>query len=209
MECDSLQLHGTQKKFNLIKEKKENIMSNKPAAKPKPSHLDKSRCQFTTADNRQCRMLRFPGHKTLCALHAQQDLQLRGAETASESLLNPLDDFRTVATVNQSLGRLYTLLARNRIPVRNAATLAYISQLLLQSLEPLRFESYRALGDNGPGQIYGSARRVHTEANFQLEERCEKFLGEQTEVEEEEEEENEDASTDEQQPSEEAVEVQS
>lgn len=161
-------------------------MSNKLAVKPKPSHLDKSRCQFTTTDNRQCRMLRFPTHKTLCALHAQQDLQLRGAESAADSLLNPLDDFRTVASVNQSLGRLYTLLARNRIPVRNAAALAYISQLLLQSLEPLRCEAYRAQGDEGTGQIYGSVRVVHTEANFQLRERCKEFYAEQIEEEGEE-----------------------
>jgi len=195
-------------------------MSNKPAVKPKPSKTDKSRCQFTTADHRQCRMLRFPGHKTLCALHAQQDLQLRGAETASESLLSPLDDFRSAATVNQSLGRLYTLLARNRIPVRNAATLAYISQLLLQTLDPLRYEAYRAQGDEGPGQVFRSARRIHEEVNDQVDARYEELMGEQNNEDAEEEEDDneeeekdqedqtEEGSATEDQPAEESAEVQ-
>lgn len=143
-------------------------MSPKSAPNQKPTGLDKSRCRFTTTDNRRCRMLRTPGHRTLCALHAQQDLQFRGAETAARQLLDPRDDFRTVATINRALGRLYTLLAHNRIPVRNAATLAYISQLLLQTLDPLRIEMRRALDGEEYCQFNISVKRVQEEANGQL-----------------------------------------
>jgi len=86
--------------------------------------------------------------------------------------------------------------------------------LLLQSLDPLRCEAYRAQGDYGPSQIYGSADRVHTEANFQLKERCKEFLAEQDEEEEEEEQEEEQEgltegdTTNEDQPAEESAEVQ-
>ena len=98
----------------------------------------------------------------------------------------------------------------NRIPVRNAATLAYISQLLLQSLEPLRCEAYRAQGDSGPGQIFLSARRVHAEANFQLQEQYEEFYGEQDEEEEEEEreEQTEEDTTNDDRSAEQSAEVQ-
>lgn len=56
-------------------------------------------------------------------------------------LLGPVSDFQTAAAVNHVLGRLLVLLAANRIPPRNAGTIAYVCQLMLQSLPGVRTES--------------------------------------------------------------------
>ncbi len=49
-------------------------------------------------------------------------------------------NFLTATDINFVLGKLFTALAQNRIPPRNAATLAYIGQLLLHSLHDVKTE---------------------------------------------------------------------
>ncbi len=46
----------------------------------------------------------------------------------------------TAADVNHLLGKLYTFVAQNRVWSRNAATLAYIGQLLLTSVGGIKSE---------------------------------------------------------------------
>jgi hypothetical protein len=58
----------------------------------------------------------------------------------AKELLGPLDDFHTAAGINHALGRLFVLLAANRLPARNAGTLAYVCQLMLQSLPGVKDE---------------------------------------------------------------------
>lgn len=91
-----------------------------------------------------------PNHTSLCAHHALQDLQLHNSKLVTEEILGPLGDFRSAFAINRALGKLFTVTAENRIPVRNAAVLAYISQLLLQTLHPLRSE---ALETGGQGRM--------------------------------------------------------
>jgi hypothetical protein len=62
-------------------------------------------------------------------------------KAVAEELVGPLADFRSAYAINRSLGKLYAIAAENRIPPRNAAILAYIGQLLLQTLTPLRQEA--------------------------------------------------------------------
>lgn len=116
----------------------------------KPSINEETRCTHCTNDGRLCRMPFAPNHKTLCAHHALQDLQLHNSKLVTEEILGPLGDFRSAFAINRALGKLFTVTAENRIPVRNAAVLAYISQLLLQTLHPLRGE---ALETGGQGRM--------------------------------------------------------
>ena len=51
------------------------------------------------------------------------------------------------------MGKLFALLAKNRIPVRNAAVLAYIGQLLLHSLSGVKNETMRSRGPDAWQQI--------------------------------------------------------
>lgn len=104
---------------------------------PSDSHL----CQFPFADGRKCRMLRQQDHPTLCLFHARQEEQLLESQRLGAELSASLTgNFLTATDINFVLGKLFTALAQNRIPPRNAATLAYIGQLLLHSLRNVKDE---------------------------------------------------------------------
>ena len=99
------------------------------------------RCQFTFADGRCCRMPRHADHSSLCLFHAREELQLREAQRLGAEISASLNgDFLTATDINHVLGKLFTALAQNRVSSRNAATLAYIGQLLLQSLPNVKKE---------------------------------------------------------------------
>jgi len=100
-----------------------------------------NRCQHTSANGRRCRMLRMEDHPSLCLEHRRQQLQPHtDPQTVAAELLGSIEDFKTATAVNQALGRLFALAAANRIPPRNAAILAYICQLLLNTLPAVERE---------------------------------------------------------------------
>ena len=116
--------------------------------------LADKRCQYTTSDGRRCRTARLPD-SSLCLLHRQRQpaapakSAVEGAgdpDSIGPELLGPFEELKTATAVNHVLGKLFALLARNRIPVRNAAVLAYIGQLLLNSLPGVRRETALAQG---------------------------------------------------------------
>ncbi len=49
-------------------------------------------------------------------------------------------DFLTATDINYALGKVFTAVAQNRIPVRTAHTLAYLGQLMLCSLPAVKKE---------------------------------------------------------------------
>lgn len=85
--------------------------------------------------------------ETLCVHHAQR--QNQGASEAAQELLAAGTDFGDAASVNRFLGALVRQVTMKRIPRRDAITLAYLCQLLLNSLsaigreEALRLEESR------------------------------------------------------------------
>ena len=94
-----------------------------------------NRCQFETSDGRRCRMLRHNGHPTLCLFHARDEMQLLESQRLGSEIASSISgDFMTATNINFVLGKLFTALAQNRIPPRNAAVLAYIGQLMRHSL---------------------------------------------------------------------------
>jgi hypothetical protein len=100
-----------------------------------------NRCQFETSDGRRCRMLRRNGHPTLCLFHARDEMQLLESQRlGSEIAASISGDFMTATDINFVLGKLFTALAQNRIPPRNAAILAYIGQLMLHSVPGVQKE---------------------------------------------------------------------
>jgi len=92
-------------------------------------------------------MPRSPGHLTLCLFHARAEHELLAADEAARRLVSISGEFKTASDVNRVLGQLFSLVAQNRIPHREAVSLAYIAQLLLQSLPHVRNEIERAHGD--------------------------------------------------------------
>jgi hypothetical protein len=105
-------------------------------------------CEYQNARGQRCHMLIDQNHRPatgatypkVCAYHADR---LRAAahavdpEALAADLLGDIQDFSTPASVNLFLGNLVKQLARKRIARRDAIALAYISQLLLNSLPPL------------------------------------------------------------------------
>src|SRR5712664_95933 len=105
-------------------------------------------CQHISPKGNRCHMLidehRRPANgavrPTLCAYHADRlraTVPAVDPEALASDLLGDIDDFSTAGSVNLFLGNLVKQLARKRIARRDAVALAYISQLLLNSLPAL------------------------------------------------------------------------
>jgi hypothetical protein len=81
--------------------------------------------------------------KNFCSEHARQEENLQQTpdpETLAAELLGDIVNFTTADSVNLFLGNLVKQLARKRIARRDAIALAYLCQLLINSLPPLRKE---------------------------------------------------------------------
>jgi hypothetical protein len=114
--------------------------------KPKQSRsrvatMESSLCQFSFADGRTCRMFRQQGHPSLCIFHARAERQIAESDSLGSELADSLTGRLMTATdINFVLSKLYKAIAQNRIPPRNAANLAFVGKLLLQSLDKLKSE---------------------------------------------------------------------
>ncbi len=101
-------------------------------------------CQFPFADGRQCRMLRHASHPFLCLFHAREEQQLLELDGIGDELASLSGDFKTVTDIQHVVGKLFKLVAANRIPVRHARLLAYLAQLLLHGQSGVRHETIYA-----------------------------------------------------------------
>lgn len=138
-------------------------MPTKPSAKPNTSITIDPRCQYVAASGRRCKSpaardtTRASGFSAFCLPHSQMEQQYLDAKSVSNELLGPVFDFRTDLAVNEVLGRLFILVAENRIPLRNATALAYICQLILASHTGLRYELNMRSGESGERFIINAA----------------------------------------------------
>jgi hypothetical protein len=122
---------------------------------PKPSTAASTtidhHCQHISPKGNRCHMLIDNHHRpangsnrpALCAYHADRlkaSVPVVDPEVLAADLLGEIDDFSTAGSVNLFLGNLVKQLARKRIARRDAIALAYISQLLLNSLPALERE---------------------------------------------------------------------
>ncbi len=102
---------------------------------PVPLH-----CQHRTPSGRRCRMPVSDPDSGLCFRHAaDRQKELDQADLAS-ALIGDIQEFRSAADINHSLGELYKLQARNKITPRRAAVLAYTCNLLLRTLPAINHE---------------------------------------------------------------------
>ncbi len=113
---------------------------------PKPRTVHQ--CQYQNARGHRCNMLIDQSHRpekgasrpALCAYHAgrlRSSVPAVDPEALAADLLGDINDFSTASSINLFLGNLVKQLARKRIARRDAIALAYISQLLLNSLPAL------------------------------------------------------------------------
>jgi hypothetical protein len=98
-------------------------------------------CRQRTASGRRCRMPISDPDSGLCSKHAaEQQKELDQADLAA-ALIGDIEEFRSAADINHSLGELYKLQARNRIAPRRAAVMAYTCNLLLRTLPAIEHET--------------------------------------------------------------------
>ncbi len=100
--------------------------------KPNPA----TQCQYRSQLNRRCRLPFAPDHPTLCAFHARAARRAQStqhAQAIAAEILAGTENFSTPARVNLFLGSLLKNFANHQISRRDATTMAYISQLLLNS----------------------------------------------------------------------------
>jgi hypothetical protein len=92
------------------------------------------KCRHFTARGRQCRL---PALRSgLCFRHAALELQpVQHADVdLSADFLIQLDDLQSAEEINRFLAKLLILVVQNRISVRRAAVLAYITNQLLRTV---------------------------------------------------------------------------
>lgn len=100
-----------------------------------------NRCAFETSDGRRCRLPRSATHASLCVFHSREEQQLLESRKLGSEIAAPITSYFLTATdINHVLGKLFTAVAQNRMPVRTAHTLAYIAQLMLFSLPSVKDE---------------------------------------------------------------------
>ena len=135
-------------------------MSPKPSATPSIRSATATAivvdtcCKYVASSGRRCRTQaardtsRTSGFSAFCLPHAQMEQQYLDSKSVAEELIGNLDDFRTSHAINEVLGKLFILVAQNRIPLRNASALSYICQLLLSSTPGVRGELQLKGGDD-------------------------------------------------------------
>jgi hypothetical protein len=108
-------------------------------------------CQHVNARGHRCRMVAMPAQENarkedqprFCAYHSTQRAAKAAPpdpEAVARDLLRGVSSLADAASVNRFLANLLRQLAHRRIPRRDALALAYISQLLINTLGPLQKE---------------------------------------------------------------------
>lgn len=116
-----------------------------PATASTPQAQPPDICTYVNAKGGRCRMSIVHPDEALCPdhLNKQRRAELLHTQSVSASLFENLHDFSSPTAVNVFLGNLLRETALKRIDRKDAITLAYIGQLLLNSHANLdRFHKY-------------------------------------------------------------------
>ena len=105
------------------------------SSKPKDN-----RCLRQFTDGRRCRMLRKPGHLSLCAFHAREEEQILESGQLAAEFASLSGKYLTAIDINHILGKVFDAFAHQRISHRTANTFGYLGQLLLQSMPQVKRE---------------------------------------------------------------------
>ena len=122
--------------------KSSNRKSRTNSAAP-PRTPSRPRCNYQFADGRRCRMLRHQTTGEVCLFHHRTLQQLESADAIGAELLALGAEFNHPIRINFVLGKIFAHVATGRMHRRQASTLAYIAQLLLQTLDEKRYPMIR------------------------------------------------------------------
>ncbi|HXR32692.1 MAG TPA: hypothetical protein VN830_03225 [Verrucomicrobiae bacterium] len=115
---------------------------------PNKSSKDRaSLCTFTFADGRRCKTPRQAGNPDFCTFHAQRELLRLAAKNAGNFVAAGVStDYVSACALNGSLGRLFRAVACGQINPKTAHTLAYLAQVMAQTLPMAEVEFARTFG---------------------------------------------------------------
>jgi hypothetical protein len=117
----------------------------------KDSALALTRCQHRTPAGRRCRFTVKDQSSSYCPSHSGHYLEDPAAADLAPALLGDCTEINTAQDMKRVLGKIFLLLAQNRISVKKAATLTYIIQQLLRTLPAIEKELYPV--DHGPCRL--------------------------------------------------------
>jgi hypothetical protein len=115
---------------------------------PTALSADRSRvCTYTFENSSKCRLPLSPKHRYLCTFHARKDAEERAEDDASRDIAFPLSRrYVSYCDLTSAIANTITAVAYNYIPTRSAATIAYLTQNLVQSLAGAEREYKEAFG---------------------------------------------------------------
>ncbi len=109
-----------------------------------------SLCSFTFSDGRRCRTPRTAKHPHLCFYHAQKEARARATEKLGKDLAYFFSgDYLSACDLSTALSRLIPAVVRGDVKPRNARTVAYLAQTLLQAIHISQHEYINAFDTDG------------------------------------------------------------
>lgn len=104
-----------------------------------------SLCRFTFSDGRQCRSPLAGNSPNLCPYHFRRESQALAAEKLGKDLSYFLSgQYITACDLSISLGRLIPALVRGDIKPKTARAVAYLAQILFQTIQRAQHEYINA-----------------------------------------------------------------
>ncbi len=96
------------------------------------------RCSYRFGDRRRCRLQVTAESAPFCLNHAWARTPPPADTDLAPALLGELSEITTPAQVQAVLGKLFVLLAQNRVETRKAAVLTYILQHFLRTFPVIK-----------------------------------------------------------------------
>lgn len=121
-----------------------------------------SLCLFTFADGRRCRTPRISSHPHFCYYHAQKEARARAAESLGKDLAFFFSgDYLSACDLSTALARLVPAVLRGDVKPKTARTVAYLLQILMQSIHISQDEYINAFSTDGWRKSIASAVRAN------------------------------------------------
>src|SRR5260221_5972619 len=99
------------------------------------------RCQFLRADRKRCADAVYPGHTDLCHHHLLREIGgIAKGNLIAGDILTSVGNFQSASAINIALGKLLVHQLMGHISRRDALSIAYTFQLLLQTLRAVKSE---------------------------------------------------------------------
>ena len=117
-------------------------------------------CSFTFADGRHCLSPRYSNHPHLCHYHARKEAQALAADEIGRDISYFFSGrYLSACDLSSALARLFTGVVQGQIKPKTAATLAYLSQTLVQTIHLSQHEYINAFSTDS------WRRAVHSSVN--------------------------------------------